>query len=325
MDFSAEKVMTKGSEVDPTVGNNSGRNTKNSFFKNSSKKVLVTEIDTSKIQSAKKKIEVDLTARNKKNYDDLGLNKEKVRYDLIKIWSNLSQGARKELLEQKLDEAELFVNTKKTLKELMQNFSLQDSVLFENRRLLSSSKVPLSSRKTLNFLKSQYLKKQNFQKSKSKSKRFLKNFARIKNQKLRLLKQGNQLRHRTTLEHQLNLIKEINSDEPSFVSNPTRMDQAFNKTREKLGFSPSAFSGVHRHFGGWNVQNIRTDGSIQHKMRTSMSKTGTKSVGRASGTFFGKGTTSNGFRPKSRSNTFGLIGGGTGKGKIENTGIVKLG
>jgi len=51
--------------------------------------------------------------------EDAEVNKKQVRYDLIKIWSNLSQGARKELLEQKLDETELFVNTKKTLKDLM--------------------------------------------------------------------------------------------------------------------------------------------------------------------------------------------------------------
>lgn len=310
----APKLKTQ--PLNTPEGTSSPMMTQNSFNLPSNRKLLVTEVD-SKVPNSEK-IEIQKNA-----LEELGVNKEQVRYDLIKIWSNLSQGARKELLEQKLDEAELFVNTKKTLKELMQNFSLQDSVLFENRRLLSSNNVPLSSKKTLNFLKSQFLKKQANTKTKSKSKRFLKNYARIKNQKMRLLKQGNQLRHRTTLEHQLNLIKEINNDDQNFSSNPTFFDQAFQKTREKLGFAPNSTSKMNQNYTNWNMKHLQTDSSGQNRMRTSMSGTRSRSMGR--GTFFGKRATGGNFGSKSRSNTFGLIGGGTTKDKIENTGIVKLG
>lgn len=106
------------------------------------------------------------------------------------------------------------------------------------------------------------------------------------------------------------------------------MDHAFSKTRAKLGFAPSGYN-VHSNFGGWKAgsryQNLKTGGSSVNHMRTSMSGTRSKSMGRGTNTFFGRGTTSNNFRPKSKSNTFGLIGGGTAKGKVENTGIVKLG
>jgi hypothetical protein len=114
--------------VVPEIKTGSLNNTKNSFFKNqnsSRDKVLVTEVDSERYLPDRTPFKMNAELVNPKSATlNASVTKEKVRYDLIKIWSNLSQEARRELLEHKLDEAELFVNTKKTLKELMQNFSL---------------------------------------------------------------------------------------------------------------------------------------------------------------------------------------------------------
>lgn len=88
----------------------------------------------------------------------------------------------------------------------MKNFSLQDTQLFASKKLLSLDRAPLNSKKSLNFLKEQYSMQQTKKVLDSKLKRHSSNLARIKNQKVRIIEQGNALRHRTNQQYQINLL-----------------------------------------------------------------------------------------------------------------------
>ena len=121
--------------------------------------------------------------------------------------------ARKELLKKKLDTGELYTNPQQTLLDLMQGFSLQDTEMYANKHLLSLQQVPLNSKKSLCFLKDQYSQQQAKKILDSKLKRHSSNLAKIKDQRLRIIEQGNALRHRTNQQFQMNLLSRVKTSE----------------------------------------------------------------------------------------------------------------
>lgn len=193
----------------------------------SNSKVLITEANT------KTREKREMIKRLEKR------RKEKVREDLIQIWSNLSKNGKDRLLDKKLDENQLFNETEETLKKLMKKFTLKDTVLFEHGTRISKNQIPIDSKKTISFLKKQF--SQNASKKINSNKRNdnLKKFQKIRTQKLKALKEGNIMRHRTTFEHQLNLIKQANFNEKEFLDKrkPNFFGDLITKASNSLGIS----------------------------------------------------------------------------------------
>lgn len=146
-----------------------------------------------------------------------------LRENLIHIWKQLSRKGRKRLMENEIvEEDELFNQTDKIMKNLMRKFKLKDTVLFEHRRSIPTNNVPIDSKKTINFLKKQFSQNASKKVVNSKRAKKFKKYQKMKVQKLRALKQGNVLRHKTTHQHQLNLIKQANFHSSIFKKKKTR-------------------------------------------------------------------------------------------------------
>lgn len=158
--------------------------------------------------------ETNSKAKTQSSYDFM--KREKVRDDLLFILSNLSKRGRDKLMNNNYNDEQVFNETEKTMKDLMKRFSLKDTILFEKNRSIPNSSVPVNSKKTISFLKRQFSKNASKKVMIDKNKRNMAKFRKMKIQKLRALKQGNKLRHRTTHEHQLNLVKQANNNSSIF-------------------------------------------------------------------------------------------------------------
>ena len=189
-----------------------------------------------------------ITQSNYQNLYDEKLRKDKVKEDIIQINSNLSMDARKRLMNKKLDEKDLYSDTRNTLKKLMKEFSLKDTRLFENKRLTSSSAIPLQSKKTLNFLKNQFNEKASKKAKNSKQMVNRMNYYLRKHQRLKILKEGNRMRHKTTHLHQLNLVKQANDTQ--MEGQPRFFQELIKRTSGNLGLI--------------NCPNLRNTGILPH-------------------------------------------------------------
>ena len=162
------------------------------------------------------------------------MKKMKVSEDIVIIWSNLSKIGRKRLLQKKLDEDELFKNSQSTMKKLMSKFKLQDTTLFENQQMTPSKNIPLNSKKTLKFLKDQFKNNAKEKLNKIRRSQKLNKFYREKHQRLRALKEGNRVRHHTTHNHQLNLVKQANLGSKKFFKEKKFFQDLMNKAQTNL-------------------------------------------------------------------------------------------
>lgn len=156
----------------------------------------------------------EANTKTQSSYDFM--KREKVREDLLFILSNLSKKGRDKLMNNNYNDEQVFNETEKTMKDLMKRFTLKDTVLFEKNHPIPNSRVPVNSRKTISFLKRQFSKNATQKMMIDKKKSNMVKFRKMKMQKLRALKQGNKLRHRTTHEHQLNLVKQANKNSSIF-------------------------------------------------------------------------------------------------------------
>lgn len=124
---------------------------------------------------------------------------KKVKSNLVKIWKELSDNGRANLLKRRLDEEKVIENPDREIDNLMRKFSLSDTNFYQTNRLDNRRKtfsVGPKSKKLIYMLRKECnraMKMREMEINKAKTKI---NLVNQKLSKLRIIKQGNFMKNR---------------------------------------------------------------------------------------------------------------------------------
>jgi len=186
-------------------------------------------LSTTKLTSQNPNLITEVKNTPKSSSKFLLQSKERVRKNLVKIWSNLSLSAQKDFVNRKIDEDELIKDSNKEMNRLMASYPLKDTKFFDDglNSIKKNSKntiLDLHSKKIVNTLKETFKENAKNKRINFKHNRQKQLFVKEKISRINRIRADNYLHHRSTYNHHLDLLNQLACDVPLKAS-PTPLNK----------------------------------------------------------------------------------------------------